>query len=153
MRGNAQIRKLTQGLDVEHWNECLAPFLDKGATWSQLPWYVGETYVYHRLLEASGYWDTASPGYGIDIFAPEKRESLEQSLPQVKTRMAICKEAAGQWTLPYFTALLHMSLWGNQVLSSPPALHFRAPCRRISCACGHRSVGRRCRVAGGPRDA
>eukprot|EP00961_Rhodomonas_salina_P262819 3551737-Rhodomonas_salina.1 len=23
---------------------------------SKLPWYVAETYVYHRLLQASGYW-------------------------------------------------------------------------------------------------
>jgi hypothetical protein len=117
MRGNAPIRKLSSGPDVDHWNACLAPLLDKKATWNQIPWYVGETYVYHRLLEASGYWDPSSPGHGIDIFAPEKRESLALSLPQVQVRMAVCKEAAGQWTLPYFTALLHMSLWGNQVSS------------------------------------
>jgi len=116
MRANAPIRKLAQGPDVDHWNECLAPLLQKGATWSDVPWYVGETYVYHRLLEASGFWDPSSPGYAVDIFAPEKRESLEQSLAQVQVRMAVCKEAAGKWTLPYFTALLHMSLWGNQVL-------------------------------------
>ena len=115
MRNNAPIRKLFDGPDVNHWNECLAPYLERGATWNQLPWYVGETYVYHRLLEASGYWDPASSGYGIDIFAPEKQESLRLSLPQVQVRMAVCTEAAGHWTLPHFTALLHMSLWGNQV--------------------------------------
>ncbi len=115
MRANAVITKLRQGPDVDHWNECLAPYLERSATWNQLPWFVGETYVYHRLLESSGYWDPTSAGYDVDIFGPEKRESLELSLAQVQTRMAMCKEAEGRWTLPYFTALVHMSLWGNQV--------------------------------------
>ncbi len=115
MRANAPITKLGQGPDVDHWNECLLPYLSKNATWNQLPWFVGETYVYHRMLEASGYWDPTSPGYNVDIFGPEKRESLDLSLAQVQARMAMCKEAEGRWTLPYFTALVHMSLWGNQV--------------------------------------
>ena len=78
-----QITPLSKGPNVAHWNTCLAPYLSKDTTWGALPWYVGETYVYHRLLEASGYWDQGSEGYGLDIFAKEKAEALELSMPQV----------------------------------------------------------------------
>jgi len=103
---------------MEHWNQCLKPYLDKGTTWGDLPWYVGETYVYHRLLESSGYWDKGSRGFGLDIFAREKAEALELAFPQVEARAAIAGEAKGKWDAQSCRAMLLMSLWGNQGDSS-----------------------------------
>ena len=53
MLSNAKITALSKGPNVDSWNQYLDRYLAKGATWNQLPWYVAETYVYHRLLEAS----------------------------------------------------------------------------------------------------
>uniref|UniRef100_A0A0C3TYH8 Sugar phosphate phosphatase n=1 Tax=Guillardia theta (strain CCMP2712) TaxID=905079 RepID=A0A0C3TYH8_GUITC len=83
-----------------------------------LPWYVSETYVYHRLLEATGYFKPGTKGYGFDVFAAEKKEALEQALPQVDVRMQTCMQAKGKWSFQDFKSLLHMSLWGNQGDSS-----------------------------------
>ena len=118
MQANAKITALSKGPNVQHWNQCLKPYLDKSATWNELPWYVAETYVYHRLLEASGYWDEGVPGFGHDIFAKEKAEALQQVLPQVAVRMNTCVESAGEWSATRFRSLLHMALWGNQGDSS-----------------------------------
>jgi len=118
MLTNGRISALSKGPNFLHWNSCLQKYLDKEATWKQLPWYVAETYVYHRLLEASGYWDVGSKGFGHDIFAKEKAEALLQVLPQVSIRMDACVEAAGQWNNERFRSLLHMALWGNQGDSS-----------------------------------
>jgi len=118
MRGNKPIKALTKGPNMEHWNRCLKPYLDKGTTWGDLPWYVGETYVYHRLLESSGYWDEGSKGFGLDIFAREKAEALELAFPQVEARAAIAGEAKGKWDAQSCRAMLLMSLWGNQGDSS-----------------------------------
>jgi len=118
MLSNAKVTALSQGPNVASWNRYLARYLDRGATWNQLPWYVAETYVYHRLLEASGYWDQGAKGHGHDIFATEKAEALQQVLPQVAIRMETCMEAAGEWSPARFRSLLHMALWGNQGDSS-----------------------------------
>jgi hypothetical protein len=117
MLNNAKINSLSKGPNVENWNKYLKKYLDKGATWSQLPWYVAETYVYHRLLETSGYWDVDSKGHQHDIFAKEKAEALQQVLPQVAVRMDLCVDAAGEWSAARFRSILHMALWGNQVSS------------------------------------
>mmetsp|Transcript_22964 Transcript_22964/g.33708 ORF Transcript_22964/g.33708 Transcript_22964/m.33708 type:complete len:428 (+) Transcript_22964:386-1669(+) len=118
MLNNGAIRALSNGPNFLHWNKCLQKYLDDGATWNELPWYVAETYVYHRLLEASGYWDPSAKGFGHDIFAKEKAEALQQVLPQVAIRMDTCADAAGQWTTERFRSILHMALWGNQGDSS-----------------------------------
>eukprot|EP00292_Cryptomonas_paramecium_P009484 CAMPEP_0113688746 /NCGR_PEP_ID=MMETSP0038_2-20120614/16716_1 /TAXON_ID=2898 /ORGANISM="Cryptomonas paramecium" /LENGTH=256 /DNA_ID=CAMNT_0000609613 /DNA_START=123 /DNA_END=889 /DNA_ORIENTATION=+ /assembly_acc=CAM_ASM_000170 len=114
MRNNELISQLNACPHSLLWNDCLKPFLERGARWAELPWYVGETYVYHRLLEASGFWDPSSPGYNIDIFAPEKQESLTLSLPQVYSRIQTCLSVSGQHNFKSFSTLVRMSLWGNQ---------------------------------------
>lgn len=117
MRDNGKVQALSEGPNVELWNACLKPYLDKGATWSKLPWYVAETYVYHRLLQASGYWQPG-PSQGVDIFAPEKEEALASALPLVAGRMSACMEVRGVWSEPNFRRMVLMALWGNQGDSS-----------------------------------
>lgn len=118
MLDDAKVVALTKGPHVASWNQALKPYLDAGSTWKQLPWYVAETYVYHRLLEATGFWEEGAKGQGFDIFAKEKAEALQQVLPQVAVRMNMCMQATGQWTPATFRSLLHMALWGNQGDSS-----------------------------------
>eukprot|EP00960_Hanusia_phi_P057219 763499-Hanusia_phi.AAC.2 len=110
MRSNKPISPLTHCPRYEEWNEYLGQ--------NDLPWYVSETYVYHRLLEATGYFKVGSQGHEFDVFAAEKKEALEQALPQVDVRMQTCMQAKGQWSFTFFKSLLHMSLWGNQGDSS-----------------------------------
>jgi len=118
MRSNKPISPLTHCPRYEEWNEYLGQYLTRGASWNDLPWYVSETYVYHRLLEATGYFKVGSQGHEFDVFAAEKKEALEQALPQVDVRMQTCMQAKGQWSFTFFKSLLHMSLWGNQGDSS-----------------------------------
>jgi len=117
MRSNGNIVALSLGPNVAMWNDCLKPYLDKSATWNQLPWYVAETYVYHRLLEASGYWEEGG-GKQVDIFAAEKEEALGSALPLVAGRMDACVKARGVWSEDNFRRMLQMALWGNQGDSS-----------------------------------
>mmetsp|Transcript_21821 Transcript_21821/g.52485 ORF Transcript_21821/g.52485 Transcript_21821/m.52485 type:complete len:507 (-) Transcript_21821:20-1540(-) len=118
MRANAKVCAIESGAIRGVYNAALAPYLDEGATWSQLPWYLAETYVYHRLLDAIAFFDPASPGYGYDIFATEKEEALQQALPLAAARADACVAASGEWSARCFRGMLHMALWGNQGDSS-----------------------------------
>ena len=42
MLSNAKITALSKGPNVASWNSYLAKYLDMGATWNKLPWYVAE---------------------------------------------------------------------------------------------------------------
>ena len=118
MRADGKLSAIASGPNKHVFNAALAPYLARGDTWSKLPWYLGETYVYHRLLDAVGYFEGGAPGAGFDVFAAEKEEALQQALPLAAARAAACKAAVGEWCAARFRGMLHMALWGNQGDSS-----------------------------------
>lgn len=94
--------------DVEFWNAHQAQHA--GKTWLEVPWYFAETYFYRRLLEAVRYFQPG-PWYGVDPFAPQKREQEATAIAQLATVWA-----AIEHLLPNerFVLLLHSALWGNR---------------------------------------
>src|SRR6185295_12536227 len=68
----AQIRHLNdaEALDTSLWAEYIEPYL--GLNWLQIPWFLAETYLYRRILEATRYFKPGE-GYHLDPFAQQKQ--------------------------------------------------------------------------------
>lgn len=67
--------------EIAEWRKILTPYIDeKEDTWLSSPWMVAEFYVYRRLMEALGYFDSRAATVGYDPFAKQKRMGLVQSL-------------------------------------------------------------------------
>jgi len=101
--------------DVEEWNELLKPHVLAGKTWLSAPWLVAEFYLYRRLLECTGYFDTSNPStFKRDLFEAQKRAGTESSpataegiLERVSNLRSFSKEN--------LAVLLSIPLWGNQM--------------------------------------
>ncbi len=111
--------------DASAWDAYTAP--SQTLNWLQIPWFFAEEYFYERILEATGYFDPASAGFGVDPYAHQKRLGLETTL----TETHLLADTLEAWrALPLreriaaLPALLLADLWGNQNdLSMWPAAH------------------------------
>lgn len=99
--------------DLQAWEGYVKPFL--GQTWLEVPWFFAETYLFRRILEASGYFE---PGAfkGIDPFSYQKRTALEVSRNDIRILIGRLRRGLerGTWNPETFERLLHADLWGNQ---------------------------------------
>jgi uncharacterized protein with ATP-grasp and redox domains len=99
--------------DEALWNERIEPY--RGQSWLEAPWFFGETYLYRRLLEATGYFQPG-PGRHNDPFTEQKRRGYDQSVDGIRTlaqaRATALDEKGGQ--REELVRLLKTALWGNQ---------------------------------------
>lgn len=98
--------------DEALWNDWIDPFC--GQTWMEIPWFVGETYFYRRIIEALGYFRPGS-GYLSDPFRQQKQAGYEESNEAIQAlaRARVQAENAGQ-PRTELVRLLKTALWGNQ---------------------------------------
>eukprot|EP00741_Cyanophora_paradoxa_P005328 tig00000880_g5167.t1 len=107
------------GPDLEEWREWVEPH--EGRPWSEVPWFFAETYMYRRILEATGYYRKGAPLQGRDPFEPHKRQALLADLPAIRqaaratVELMQQAEAGGGPQQAAFLALLETALWGNRV--------------------------------------
>ena len=99
--------------DERLWNERIEPY--RGQSWLEIPWFFGETYLYRRLLEATGYFQPG-PGRRSDPFTEQKRRGYDQSIDAIRTlaqaRATALDEKGRQ--REELVRLLKTALWGNQ---------------------------------------
>lgn len=108
---NGKIRPLLPQTapDLSLWQTALTPFL--GMSWLEAPWFVVETYLFRRIVEAVNYFES-----GLDPFAYQKQRSLNSMMAQVGEDTAVLQkmmEEEAQET--HLRWLLLRDLWGNQV--------------------------------------
>jgi hypothetical protein len=112
---DAPIRPLDdpQAPDAALWNERIEPY--RGQSWLEAPWFFGETYLYRRLLEATGYFQPG-PGRHVDPFSEQKRRGLAGSIDAVRAVARTRERARAEDTdsRHELARLLKMALWGNQ---------------------------------------
>jgi uncharacterized protein with ATP-grasp and redox domains len=119
----AQIRHLndSEAPDASQWAQFIEPYRD--LNWLQIPWFLAETYLYRRVLEATGYFQFGA-GFRVDPYAYQKRRGLEISraaIAHLSTQLATWINQSDK-TFDSFTSLLMIDLWGNQAdLSLWPA--------------------------------
>jgi hypothetical protein len=128
---NAPIRALhdSHAPDATLWAGWVAPYA--GQNWLDVPWFFAETYMFRRILEATGFFG-AGAGAGLDPYTLQKREGLAMSLDAaVLLSTKDTTEPVPAAENPVLRALrgseqlvraIHTSLWGNQAdLSLWPA--------------------------------
>jgi hypothetical protein len=81
-----------------------------GQRWLDIPFLWAESYFYHLLLEAVGYFDPG-PWRGIDPFIG-KRTELED--PTLDAELSSAFEPAGSSSRRYIATLIHAAMWGNR---------------------------------------
>jgi len=112
---NAPIRPLNEpgAPDEALWNERIEPY--RGQSWLEVPWFFGETYLYRRLLEATGYFQPG-PGWHNDPFTEQKRQGYAESVDAIRTLARARIEALDRngGTRRELVRLLKTALWGNQ---------------------------------------
>lgn len=67
-----------RGEEAAAWREEIA--LWNGRSWSDIPFYFSEAYLYLRILLAAGYYDESSRFYQEDPYGPSKIEELNRLL-------------------------------------------------------------------------
>ncbi len=99
--------------DAALWAEAARPHL--GQNWLQPPWFFVETYFYRRLLEATGYFSSATEKR-LDPFAYQKREGLQTTRPKIHAVSELLSswEEQGGSEMDDLAALLAINLWGNR---------------------------------------
>lgn len=107
--------------DASQWTEYLEPYL--GLNWLQIPWFLAETYLYRRILEATGYFKPGEGNY-VDPFAFQKQKGLDTT----QDAIAHLSLQLNMWVkqpdkiFDFFSSILMIDLWGNQAdLSLWPA--------------------------------
>ena len=107
------------GPDVDTWTQLCEPHL--GKTWLEAPWLFAEFYFYRRILAAIGYFDRASPAFGRDPFAADKRAGLEAGM-RAATQLARRANAFAEKrqggvaaTAEEVRLFLMVALWGNRM--------------------------------------
>jgi uncharacterized protein with ATP-grasp and redox domains len=120
---SARIRHLkdSEAPDASQWTEFIAPYLDHD--WLQIPWFLAETYLYRRILEATGYFNPGE-GYQVDPYAYQKQRALETThgaITNLNIQPNTWIKLSGK-TFDYLASLLTINLWGNRAdLSLWPA--------------------------------
>ncbi|MEB3830945.1 damage-control phosphatase ARMT1 family protein [Phormidium sp. CCY1219] len=99
--------------DWAAWERYLAPYA--GQNWLEIPWYFIEAYFYRRVLEATGYFQPLSEGYGVDPYAVQKRRGLENAMHSIQPLSAKLNELQGKWDKKGLVSLMYFSLWGNRI--------------------------------------
>ncbi|WP_328396191.1 damage-control phosphatase ARMT1 family protein [Nocardia sp. NBC_00416] len=101
-----------------------------GQRWLDVPFLWAESYFYHLLLDAVGYF---GPGAwrGIDPFT---RKQAELEDPALETELSAAPEQSDRSSPQRTTALIHAALWGNRAdlgfrLSGSPLAGQDAPGR------------------------
>lgn len=117
--------------DAALWESYLIPYL--GQNWLQAPWFVVETYLFRRILQATGYYRTGL-GQGIDPYVYQKRKGLAWVYEKLD---ALCCRFEGlpdpalapiEETQDRLADLLRMGVWANQAdLSMWPVEHPSTP--------------------------
>jgi uncharacterized protein with ATP-grasp and redox domains len=99
--------------DEALWNERIEPH--RGQSWLEIPWFFGETYLYRRLLEATGYFQPG-PGWHADPFTEQKEQGYAESVDAIRTLAQARAEALSQdgGMRTELVRLLKAALWGNQ---------------------------------------
>jgi uncharacterized protein with ATP-grasp and redox domains len=99
--------------DEALWNERIEPH--QGQSWLEIPWFFGETYLYRRLLEATGYFQPG-PGWHADPFTEQKEQGYAESVDAIRTLAQARAEALSQdgGMRTELVRLLKAALWGNQ---------------------------------------
>jgi len=99
--------------DERLWNERTEPYC--GQSWLESPWFFGETYLYRRLLEATGYFQPG-PDRHTDPFTEQKRRGYDESIDGIRALAQGRAEALNQDGAPRaeLVRLLKTALWGNQ---------------------------------------
>ncbi|HXV99466.1 MAG TPA: ARMT1-like domain-containing protein, partial [Anaerolineae bacterium] len=117
----------TEAPDTSQWAEYIEPYL--GLNWLQIPWFLAETYLYRRILEATGYFKPAE-GYHVDPFAYQKQRGLDTTQDAIANLSLQLNTGVNQpdKSFDFFTSILMISLWGNQAdLSLWPAGNHEQP--------------------------
>lgn len=96
--------------DAALWRAAWEPW--RGRAWSELPWFLAETYFYRRLLEAVGYF-RPGPWRLADPFAAQKTEVLATGLQALAGLLGNLDDRAGDEATTHWW--LYRSLWGNRV--------------------------------------
>ncbi|PAA46827.1 hypothetical protein BOX15_Mlig000305g6, partial [Macrostomum lignano] len=103
--------------DTTAWNDYLAELtetLGRAPSWFKEPWLYVECYMYRRLLELVNLADLT---VGIDLFAPEKRQSLlgSAALAAAAAEAALAAEAEAEAAngAPQLRRLLRLCLSAN----------------------------------------
>jgi uncharacterized protein with ATP-grasp and redox domains len=110
------IRRLEdpQAPDEQKWQSYIQPYL--GCNWLEVPWFFAEFYLYRRILEATGYFQSDEWGYLKDPYILQKQKSLESAKEAVRPLAA----KVNQWvegqarTKHVLQHILRMDLWGNK---------------------------------------
>jgi uncharacterized protein with ATP-grasp and redox domains len=110
--------------EYKEWKSYEDSFNVKKKTWLTLPWFFVENYFYRIILDITGYFNPQSPGYHVDPFEKQKKESLTGPLEagSVKaTSESVLKfyeqyeKGPNDAHLRDFISLMLVSdLWGNQ---------------------------------------
>jgi uncharacterized protein with ATP-grasp and redox domains len=113
--------------DASQWAEYLEPYL--GLNWLQIPWFLAETYLYRRILEATGYFEPGE-GYHVDPFALQKQRGLDttqESIANLSLQLNSWVKQPDKM-FNFFASILMIGLWGNQAdLSLWPAGNHEQP--------------------------
>lgn len=126
---SAKIRHLndSEAPDASQWTQYIEPYLDHN--WLQISWFLAETYLYRRILEATGYFKPGE-GYRVDPYTYQKQRGLETSHDAIANLSAQLNAWVKQSDKPFdhLTSLLAIALWGNQAdLSLWPAGQAKQP--------------------------
>jgi hypothetical protein len=115
-----EIRALSDGgPDLAYWAAALAPYA--GRAWLDAPWYLAESYLYRRVLDATGYF-RPGPGEGVDPFAAKKAAEWAPDAAPRAAGALLSDLPLDPWLR--FERLVHASLWGNRMdLSYMVAAH------------------------------
>lgn len=104
----------------EEWRQLLKPYVDNGDTWLTAPWLVTEFFVYRKLMQAIGYFDSKSPGYMLDPFDKQKRAGLLSSVGSAEAMLGKIPDLPP--TREGLEIAASIALWGNKMdLSLWPA--------------------------------
>jgi hypothetical protein len=110
----------THAPDAAAWAAYVAPHA--GCGWLDVPWFFAETYMFRRILEATGYFGDG-PGAGLDPYALQKRAGLALAgRDEGPTAWLQSPADEASPSALGLSRLIHGSLWGNQAdLSLWPA--------------------------------
>jgi uncharacterized protein with ATP-grasp and redox domains len=107
--------------DENDWNADIQPFL--GFDWLHVPWFFAETYMYRRIIEATGYYQPG-PSFHLDPFLSQKRMGLQSARAGIAALWSQLDEWVSdhQFLPDQLGSLLKADLWANQAdLSIFPA--------------------------------